>query len=90
MSAVLICGSVAFLPVVMGGRGFASVTVLFGVGHVPTIFTTPGNDTVIFVPFSRLPVALAAPIVWPPSPSALVGVGHVVARYSATTFGNCF
>jgi hypothetical protein len=34
-----------------------------GVGHVPTIFTTPGSDTVIFVPFSRLPVALAAPIV---------------------------
>jgi hypothetical protein len=49
-----------------------------GVGHVPTIFTTPGKLTVIFVPFSRLPVALAVPIPWPPSPSALVGVGHVV------------
>ena len=42
-----------------------------------TIFTTPGKETVIFVPFSRLPVALAVPIPWPPSPSALVGVGHV-------------
>ena len=42
-----------------------------------TIFTTPGSDTVIFVPFSRLPVTLAVPIPWPPSPSALVGVGHV-------------
>jgi hypothetical protein len=52
-------------------------TVVRGVGHVPTIFTTPGSDTVIFVPFSRLPVALAVPIPWPPSPSALVGVGHV-------------
>jgi hypothetical protein len=48
-----------------------------GVGHVETIFTTPGSDTVIFDPSSRLPVALAVPIVWPPSPSALVGVGHV-------------
>jgi hypothetical protein len=50
---------------------------LVQVGHVPTIFTTPGRLTVIFVPFSRLPVALAVPIVWPPSPSAFVGVGHV-------------
>jgi hypothetical protein len=53
-----------------------------GVGHVETIFTTPGNDTVIFVPFSRLPVALAVPIPWPPSPSALVGVGHVAVNCS--------
>jgi hypothetical protein len=51
-----------------------------GVGHVETIFTTPGKETVIFVPFSRLPVALAVPIPWPPSPSALVGVGHVVVN----------
>ena len=50
---------------------------MFGVGHVETIFTTPGSDTVIFDPSSRLPVALAVPIVWPPSPSAFVGVGHV-------------
>jgi hypothetical protein len=48
-----------------------------GVGHVETIFTTPSKLTVIFVPFSRLPVALAVPIPWPPSPSAFVGVGHV-------------
>jgi hypothetical protein len=33
MSAVLICGSVGFLPDVIGGFGFASTTVLFGVGH---------------------------------------------------------
>jgi hypothetical protein len=48
------------------------------VRHVEMIFTTPGSDTVIFVPFSRLPVTLAVPIPWPPSPSAFVGVGHVV------------
>jgi hypothetical protein len=51
-----------------------------GVGHVETIFTTPGSDTVIFDPSSRLPVALAVPIPWPPSPSAFVGVGHVVVN----------
>jgi hypothetical protein len=54
-----------------------SPSTALGVGHVETIFTTPGSDTVIFVPFSRLPVTLAVPIPWPPSPSALVGVGHV-------------
>jgi hypothetical protein len=54
-----------------------SPSTALGVGHVETIFTTPGRLTVIFVPFSRLPVTLAVPIPWPPSPSALVGVGHV-------------
>jgi hypothetical protein len=49
-----------------------------GVGQIPTIFTTPGKETVIFVPFGRLPVALACPIPCPPSPSAFVGVGHIV------------
>jgi hypothetical protein len=52
------------------------------VRHVETIFTTPGKLTVIFVPFSRLPVTLAVPIPWPPSPSAFVGVGHVVRASS--------
>jgi hypothetical protein len=68
---------VAFLWLVIGAFGFAIDIVLSGVGHVETIFTTPGSDTVIFDPFSRLPVTLAVPIPWPPSPSALVGVGHV-------------
>jgi hypothetical protein len=33
MSAVLICGSVGLRPDVIGGFGFASMTVLFGVGQ---------------------------------------------------------
>ena len=33
ISAVLICGSVGLRPDVIGGRGLASTTVLFGVGH---------------------------------------------------------
>jgi hypothetical protein len=62
-----------------------SPSTALGVGHVETIFTTPGKETVIFDPSSRLPVALAVPIVWPPSPSALVGVGHVDKATSLAT-----
>mgnify|MGYP003338890493 FL=1 len=33
MSATLICGSVGFRLPIIGGLGFASTTVLLGVGH---------------------------------------------------------
>lgn len=45
MSAVLICGSVGLRPDVMGGRGFASTTLLFGVGRpVKPVSDMRGTD----------------------------------------------